>query len=69
MEMSQTMGIREIDSGGMEGRAYYREREGMDSQEEGSGFNGNWALKYVEEIALPQYFNGFLSRMKNHCYA
>jgi aminopeptidase-like protein len=26
----------------------------MDSQEEGSGFNGNWALKYMEEIAFPR---------------
>jgi len=26
----------------------------VDSQEGGSGFNGNWALKYVEEIAFPR---------------
>ena len=54
MEMSSAVDCREVDPRGMEGCAYYREREGMDSQEEGSGFNGDWALKYVEEIAFPR---------------
>jgi hypothetical protein len=45
---------KEVDPRGMGGRAYYREREGMDPQEEASGFNGDWALKYMEEIAFPR---------------
>jgi hypothetical protein len=54
MEMSSAVDCKKVDPTGMESRPFYREREGMGSQGGGSGFDGDWALKYVEEIAFPR---------------
>lgn len=38
----------------MEGHSYHRKREGLDPPQGGSGFNKEYALKYVKEITFPR---------------